>query len=163
AAAGDLVAAQDFDYAAWQDEMVRQGVVAQEGTLRQKSAEEMASWSSSVELMAVFGRLQLSNGRRRNIKAYCGGYPVPFGSYDGRGILRLSDNDVNYSTFPSFQPWGNGWSFEPGGLLYRSVRTFFVAATVPATCQMVVRYTYTGPGGSLTFLNKGVEQICSVV
>jgi YD repeat-containing protein len=106
-------------------------------------------------------------------------YSVPFGSYDGRGIVLVSENtqEPDPDIFPnrmapaevSVETFGSGWSFEPQGFLFKSVELLRSdrrpAADIQERweCQAVVRYYYLDASGETAFDPRGPDPRCTYI
>ena len=99
-------------------------------------------------------------------------HTVPFGSYDGTGIVSVHEHRDEPPPLPfmhdrHFETPGGAWSFEPGGLLLRTVEivdAFGNSVGEPPTtwvdCQTIIRYRYIGARGDITFTTRGIDPVC---
>jgi len=139
----------------------------------------MASVYAAQVAMAALPRPP-SVGWRLAANAYGASYTVPYGRYQGDGLVGISELWVRQGQ-PGFETefarvrelsrgyrglrhLNHGWSFEPGGMLreYHTVVKAEIQAIAQRTdCGAVVRYAYTSRERALAFQNRGIEQVCT--
>ncbi len=100
-------------------------------------------------------------------------YNLPFGRYEGSEIVRIDENDhvappFDYVSSRTLEPQGGAWSFEPGGMLLRTVDLVDSQKTVMedppdawVDCVSIIRYRYVGARGDLVFTGRDIDPTCS--
>jgi YD repeat-containing protein len=96
--------------------------------------------------------------------AYGASLTVPFGSYEGNQLLTVSESLVSRQVSGRrLTALGGAWSFEPGGLL---VRTIVLGGAIPIAtpglqeevdCLSTIVYRYFGPRGDFTFIRRAPD------
>lgn len=153
----------------------------------EREASIRAEWSVFDEAKAKIINSYLSAiprppifGPRFSSNAFGATYRVTNGRYSGDGLVGIQEvtrtdgaggipipvNRTITRGQQGLRHIGSGWNFEPGGMLkesYTLLSATLVGGPTPVTHSSVVtRFQYIKPsGGSIEFLNKGIEQSCN--